>query len=193
MEAQAERSAPEPLDLVEAFVNTADLERHSDEIGTPGALQVWLQARQLIGRSQRVTLTDHRYALQLREALRRAARANNGDRVDAHHLRQLNQLARRGSLVLSFAGDGTARLDPAATGVDAALGRILAAVADSMLSGRWSRLKSCANDGCQWVFYDASKNRSGRWCDMADCGNEAKSRAFRNRHRLKTQPARATG
>jgi predicted RNA-binding Zn ribbon-like protein len=85
--------------------------------------------------------------------------------------------------VVTFARDGAARLSPAASGVDAGLARILAAVFVAMLTSQWPRLKSCGNESCQWAFYDASKNRSGRWCEMADCGNDAKGRAYRARQR----------
>jgi predicted RNA-binding Zn ribbon-like protein len=72
---------------------------------------------------------------------------------------------------------------PSVKGVQAALARILSAVLVAMLTGGWTRLKSCANNGCHWAFYDASRNRSGRWWEMADCGNDAKGRAYRARRR----------
>jgi len=40
-----------------------------------------------------------------------------------------------------------------------------------------SRLGACAPpDGCGWLYYDTSKNRSRRWCSMQTCGNSAKAR-----------------
>ena len=45
-----------------------------------------------------------------------------------------------------------------------------------------ARVKECASENCNWLFFDASKNRSRRWCDMKDCGNRAKAR----RHRART-------
>jgi predicted RNA-binding Zn ribbon-like protein len=48
-------------------------------------------------------------------------------------------------------------------------------------SERMERVKECAADNCNWLFYDASRNRSRRWCDMRDCGNRAKVRRFRKR------------
>jgi predicted RNA-binding Zn ribbon-like protein len=38
------------------------------------------------------------------------------------------------------------------------------------------RVKECATDNCNWLFLDASKNRSRRWCEMQECGNRAKAR-----------------
>lgn len=186
----AGRTVPEPLDLVEAFINTLDLERQSDEIATPAALKNWLRARKLIGASTSISPAELARALQLREALRSAARSNNGDRHDGRSLRELSRLARHQTLLLALGPQGETRLIPAKEGFEAALGQIMAAVAVSMLTGSWVRLKSCASDDCQWAFYDASKNRSRRWCDMADCGNEAKGRAFRSRRATRPSPRR---
>lgn len=175
--------APPPLDLVEAFINTADLETGSDELGSTSALRGWLLGRRLIKRAEAVSERDREQAIRLREALRRAALANNRTAVDSRTIRELNELARDARLVVAFGADGAARLDPSVKGVQAGLARILSAVFVAMLTGGWARLKSCANDDCHWAFYDASKNRSGRWCEMADCGNEAKGRAYRARRR----------
>lgn len=46
-----------------------------------------------------------------------------------------------------------------------------------------TRVKECATDNCNWLFLDASKNRSRRWCEMKECGNRAKAR----RHYQKTK------
>jgi predicted RNA-binding Zn ribbon-like protein len=175
--------APPPLDLVEAFINTLDLETGSDELATTSAVRGWLLGRRLIKRAEAVSERDREQAIRLREALRRAALANNSTAVDSRTIRELNQLAGDARMVVAFGDDGAARLDPSVKGVQAGLARILSAVFVGMLTGGWTRLKSCANTGCHWAFYDASKNRSGRWCEMADCGNEAKGRAYRARRR----------
>jgi len=175
--------APRPLDLVEAFINSADLETGSDELATPSGLRGWLLHRHLIKRAELVSEQDRSAAIRLREALRRAALANNGAAVERRTMRELNQLARDAKMIIAFEEDGTARLDPSVRGVEAGLARILAAVLVAKLTGQWTRLKSCANETCHWAFYDASKNRSGRWCDMTACGNAAKGRAYRARRR----------
>jgi predicted RNA-binding Zn ribbon-like protein len=47
-----------------------------------------------------------------------------------------------------------------------------------------SRLGACSPpDGCGWLYYDTSKNRSRRWCSMATCGNSAKARRHYARQR----------
>jgi predicted RNA-binding Zn ribbon-like protein len=67
-------------------------------------------------------------------------------------------------------------------GVDGALGRLLVLMSEAMAERTWPRLKVCANDACQWAFYDQSRARSGRWCSMQICGNRAKQQAWRARH-----------
>ena len=60
---------------------------------------------------------------------------------------------------------------------------LLAEVFDAQRDGSWQRLKACANPDCQWIYYDASRNRSGRWCSMGECGDVMKARAYRERGR----------
>jgi predicted RNA-binding Zn ribbon-like protein len=85
--------------------------------------------------------------------------------------------------VVRFDAAGRSRLEPSASGVDGALGRLLAIVNTAMTDGTWPRLKACRSHACLWAFYDASKNRSGAWCSMAVCGSRSKARAYRRRHR----------
>ncbi len=47
---------------------------------------------------------------------------------------------------------------------------------DLLVSEEIARVKECATDNCNWLFLDASKNRSRRWCEMKECGNRAKAR-----------------
>jgi predicted RNA-binding Zn ribbon-like protein len=46
-----------------------------------------------------------------------------------------------------------------------------------------SETEGCANDTCQWLFFDQSKNRLKKWCEMQTCGNAVNARAYRQRHR----------
>lgn len=46
-----------------------------------------------------------------------------------------------------------------------------------------TRLRSCANSHCRWVFYDGTRSGTRRWCTMAVCGNRAKLRRYRQRLR----------
>lgn len=49
-----------------------------------------------------------------------------------------------------------------------------------------ARVKECATDNCNWLFLDASKNRSRRWCEMKECGNRAKARRHYQRRQAST-------
>jgi predicted RNA-binding Zn ribbon-like protein len=170
--------APESLRLVQAFVNSVDLEEGRDGLAGPAGLEEWLLGHSLLDVATGVSEEERARAVAMREALRALLLANGGAAPDPSALEALDRVGAR--LEVRFGPDG-AELAPVASGVDGALARILAAVYDSMLEGTWLRLKACRNDGCRWAFYDSSKNRSGVWCSMAVCGSRAKSRAYRAR------------
>jgi predicted RNA-binding Zn ribbon-like protein len=175
--------APGPLGLVQAFVNSVNLESGPDLLADPDGLRAWLVERGLLKEAEPVGQDDLRRAVAVREALRALLLANNGAADEPAATEALNCAAARARLVVRFDADGAARLEPAVAGVDSALGRILAIVYTANAEGSWHRLKACREDVCRWAFYDASKNRSGAWCTMADCGNRAKARAYRQRRR----------
>jgi predicted RNA-binding Zn ribbon-like protein len=181
------KAAPGDLNHVRRFVNTLDLEDGSDLIAEPDALRAWLAERELLDAGAELTAADVRQAHELREALRKLLLANNGDPLDPAATEALNAAAKRAELQVRFLADGDARLEPVRTGIDGAIGRLLAIVYRAMADGTWSRLKACAlHDTCEWAFYDWSKNHSGTWCDMAVCGNRSKARAYRERQRGQT-------
>lgn len=66
---------------------------------------------------------------------------------------------------------------------------IAEAIVDELATGRPDRFRICANDRCQWTFFDASPTGRRRWCDMRTCGNRAK--AARHRAKVKTQASAA--
>lgn len=182
-ESAPEKTAPQPLYLVQRFVNSIDLESGEDELSSPAALGDWFAERGLMERGEEVSAADLRRALDVREGLRAVLMASNGLAADEHKLERLARAADRARLRLHFAPGAAPRLLPAPGGVDGALARLLAVVAASAETGQWERLKACPRDSCRWAFYDHSKNRSGRWCRMEDCGNIEKARAFRERRR----------
>lgn len=181
-EAGPDKRAPEPLRLVQQFVNSADLDRREEELDSPGALRDWLATRGLGEPNAKVSAAELRRALDVREGLRAVLGTHNGLEAEAAAVERLERASARAALRTEFAG-GDPRLAPAGTGADAGLAQLLAIVASSAADGTWQRLKACADEGCRWAFYDRSKNRSGRWCAMAVCGNQQKARAFRERSR----------
>ena len=176
------KPAPDDLILVQAFINSADLDRGSDDLAQPEGLRAWLRELELIDGATAVTAADVVAAKTVREALRELTLANNGGATDSCALETLNRAARSAQLSARFEPGGRAVLEPRAPGIDGAIGRILAIAFDAMESGQWVRLKACPADACGWAFYDETKNRSGTWCAMSVCGNRAKARSFRKRH-----------
>ena len=185
-EAGTAKRAPEPLRLVQQFVNSADLEAGEDELETPVALADWLDRHQLIPAGTSVSPADHRRVIDVREGLRAVLFAHNGGDPDPQAVERLERAATRSELRACFPPDGPPRLAPSCDGASGALARLLVIVTTAAADGTWDRLKACADTGCRWAFYDHSKNRSGSWCAMAVCGNQQKARSYRARRR---QPA----
>jgi predicted RNA-binding Zn ribbon-like protein len=177
---------PRGLELVREFVNTNDIEGKRDVLQTPERLAAWLSERNLIPAGTAVDAGSHARALELREGIRALARANNDEPLDEGRVAAMNRAARAAPMTLAVEpqrGDAGWRLDPAAGGVDAFLGQVMGAIASSMATGTFDRLKACRNDTCRWLFYDHSRNRSATWCTMAVCGSRMKARAYRARQR----------
>lgn len=191
--AHQSRPSTDKLELVRAFVNTVHFEQGEVEetLDSPQALGRFLGQHGLGAVQPKPG--ELRRALEVREALRDLMSANNGQGLDSAALDVLNRAAARARVVAAFDDHASWRIAPASDGVDNALGRMLAAVFESMSEGTWSRMKACGNPDCRWAFYDASKNRSGRWCEMASCGNRMKARAFRERARKASPAARDHG
>jgi predicted RNA-binding Zn ribbon-like protein len=182
-ESAPEKTAPEPLDLVQRFVNSVDLEDGDEELTSPDALREWLVSRDLMAAGERVTQADLARAIDVREGLRALMLANNGHELDTERVGRLDRAAQRAGVRMQFAANREPELVPEAGGLDGAIGRLMAIVAAAVAHGEWERMKACPSETCEWAFYDKSKNRSGRWCSMASCGNQEKARAFRARRR----------
>jgi predicted RNA-binding Zn ribbon-like protein len=158
------KAAPEPLRLVQRFVNTVDHEHHREWIGTAAELADFLGCDE--------AEADVERAHELREALRLLLRANNGAPLDADALAAVNRAAAGVRLSLDERGR-------VVVGADDPLAHVVAVAFEAMLQGTWGRLKACRN--CKWAFYDYSKNRAASWCSMQLCGNRLKTRAYRSR------------
>jgi len=169
------------LGLIQAFVNTADLEPGVEALSDPDALRTWLMARGLMASSQHADQADLKHAIAVREAIRGAIGANSGGSVYPVDIATLNGAVSASRLLPRFGSDGRASLEPHADGVEGALGRIVAAVFAAVNEKDWTRLKLCGSPTCRWAFYDQSRNHSSRWCKMASCGNRQKAKRFRER------------
>jgi predicted RNA-binding Zn ribbon-like protein len=67
--------------------------------------------------------------------------------------------------------------------LDRMLWPVARSAAELLTEGELTRVRTCPGEGCGWLFYDSSKNRSRRWCSMDDCGNRAKARRHYRRQR----------
>jgi predicted RNA-binding Zn ribbon-like protein len=182
-ESIAQKTAPQPLYLVQRFVNSIDLESGEDELESPETLRGWFAERDLMDGTERVGPADLERAVDVREGLRALLLRNNGLPLDEDRVARLDRAASGAGVRVRFHPDRDPKLVPDAKGVDGALARLLAIVAEATADGSWARLKACPREDCEWAFFDRSKNRSGRWCKMEACGNLAKARAFRERRR----------
>jgi predicted RNA-binding Zn ribbon-like protein len=185
--------APGQLELVRHFLNTLDRGRGVDALATPESYTRWLREYALLDRTSEASAAETERARELRENLRAMARNNNGIpcACDAGVLAKASERAKL-SLDFDPAG-GVCRLRSTASGADAALGTILAAVHTAMLERSWSRLKVCADDTCDWGYFDHSKNGCSRWCSAETCGNRNKVRRYRERQAKANDPVAADG
>jgi predicted RNA-binding Zn ribbon-like protein len=167
-------------DLLVAFVNTRDLEEGTDSIGDPEQLDAWIaeQTGEYVGPPD---AEDLERVLALRESLRGLLRANNGGDVDEEELAPLREAAERSRYRTAISADGHLSLIPARSDLSGFEARLLLALERLQVQGAWPRLKACTDDGCQWAFYDATRNRSRTWCSMEECGNREKTRRYRSR------------
>jgi predicted RNA-binding Zn ribbon-like protein len=160
------RAAPPPLRLVQLFLNTWNHETGRELLATPVDVASWFRDQGFDVESRpTVVRRSHR----LREGIRELVVAGVVGPG-------LAESARRAQLTVSFDGP---RLVPQASGLDGALGAIVAVVYEAMRDGSWARLKTCRN--CGWAYWDESKNTSATWCSMQLCGSRIKVRRYRSR------------
>ncbi|MGS0894874.1 CGNR zinc finger domain-containing protein [Burkholderia stagnalis] len=124
-------------------------------------------------------------ALALREALYRLFHAQAEQREPhADDLALLGGFLAEASprIALARMNDGYAwRIVQGRATLAGLLSPVLWSATDLLGGARLAKVKRCANDACQWLFVDDSKNGSRRWCSMSSCGNRAK--AYRHYHK----------
>ncbi|MFF5336665.1 CGNR zinc finger domain-containing protein [Streptomyces sp. NPDC013181] len=162
-------SAPGGLALVEALVNTLDVETGADRLDTAEGRAAFALAE-----------SDVPAARALREALRAACLAHAGHCPDDGPLGELDRLLAGAPLRVTVDAAGAAGLRPVEEepGLTA---RIAAAIAAASADGTWARLKACEAADCRWAYYDRSPAGRRRWCSMSVCGARAKMRTYRAR------------
>jgi predicted RNA-binding Zn ribbon-like protein len=185
--------APGTLELVRRYVNTDDIYNDRDELGNEGAATAWLAKEGVLTDNQPIAADDLAALRDLRDTLRALAAANATggqaprgaidafNRLSAPHAASVRLDVEHGSLV------GFVRAHD--NGAGGAISALAAAVHQAVLTGTWTRLKSCANPECRWLFYDESRSRTARWCSMRACGSITKARRYRARQRRQASDA----
>ena len=96
------------MGLIQAFVNTADLEPGIDALGDPDALSGWLVARRLMAAGARASEQDLKHSIAVREAIRGAIGANSGGSVYPVDMATLNRCSKwRAVCACLLAGSAT--------------------------------------------------------------------------------------
>ena len=168
--------------LVQTLVNTIELPDGSDRLADPADARPWLVDNHLLAPHAELIDADLDLVRALREALRAMLVHNaGGPPPNKTALAALRTVAEGGTARADVGDDGELRLAAHGDSVRDRLVELLLIIRDAQRDGTWERLKACANDECQWAFYDRSRNHGGTWCEMAACGNKLKNRAFRAR------------
>ncbi len=181
MSSQIQENSLKPeIDLLVDFVNTRDVEEETDAIAAPAQLRAWIaeHAGEYLPELEAEDLSP---VLELREALRALMLTNNAVPASERELEPLHAAAERSRFRLAFDPDGKLSLAPARADLSGFESRLLLALERLQCEGAWPRLKACTDEGCQWAFYDATRNRSRTWCSMDVCGNREKTRRYRRR------------
>lgn len=176
----AKNSLESEAELITAFVNTRDLEEETDSIATAEQLVAWIAERtgEYIAEPEAAEMAR---VQALRESLRALLLTNNGAEAGERELRPLREAAERSRYRPAMEPDGSLTLEPARADLTGFESRLLLAVERLQAQGAWPRLKACTDEGCQWAFYDTTRNRSRTWCSMEECGNREKTRRYRSR------------
>jgi predicted RNA-binding Zn ribbon-like protein len=180
------KPAPGPLRLVQSLVNTVEMPDGADRLADPDDARPWLIDNGLLAPRAAATAADLELLRAVREALRTMLVHNaGGPPPNKTALAVLRTLAEGATARADLGDDGEIRLAADGNSLRERLIDVLLIVRDAQRDGTWALLKACANDECQWAFYDKSRNHGGTWCDMATCGNKLKNRAFRARSKAR--------
>src|SRR5918992_4791025 len=138
-----EKTAPGPLELVQRFVNSVDLESGEDELTSPEALNQWLAKRGLMGRDERVSAADLERVVDVREGVRALLLANSGLRPDPDRIERLDAAVAGAAVRMRFRPGADPALEPEAGGGDGGIGRLMAVVAGAGGGGGLTRPQAC--------------------------------------------------
>lgn len=123
--------------------------------------------------------------MRFRDTLREFAKQlYEGGRITGVMIDAVNEQLERSAIIRRARQDGAdVRVEwlPQESTWTAVLAETAANFAQTLASGRASRIRLCDNENCKWVFHDDTRNRSKRYCEDKTCGNLMKVRRFRER------------
>lgn len=183
-----------------AFINTLELEKGSvvDHLDTATTALEWLIGHGLMHREAEISLVGRVEAepeygerilvriRRVRSAMRELVDASVERRAPAKGcLDEVNRVLRTHYVTILVPSSDGVHMGHRHEGdpVDGALARLAESIARYLGEGKTDRLRICANDACQWAFFDTSRTARRKWCDMTTCGNRAKAARHRERQR----------
>jgi len=132
------------------------------------ALGEWMKQRGWLERGAVPSQRTFDAALRLRGAIRDYLKC---EPADCHRkpaiIEALTGAMAPFSLRVAEGGKGGMKLLSAEAGVQAGLSPIVAEIYDGSANSTLDRVKTCAADECQCVFFDRSKPGTRRWCQSA--------------------------
>lgn len=172
---------------VESLFSYADLVVWCQQVGLVSLAEAQELERRA-GKSPAEAETTLRRAISLREAIYRIVTAHvDGKQAEQADFDLLNAEIANAAVYwkLKSAPDGFAwEWDTGVDNLAWMLGPIARSAAELLTSPELYRVGICADeDGCGFVFFDTSRNRSRRWCSMDDCGNRAKAQRHYQRQK----------
>lgn len=170
---------------------------HHDKLKTFDDLREWLRRAGLLASIEAIALvrrchgqvaeTVLKGALGLRKAIRQAAQAvADREPLPAGAIRTLNTfLSRRAGYfqIERRSSQFERRFVSPLVEPMMLLAPIAESAADLLCNGDLTLVRRCADENCDLLFYDTTKNHRRRWCSMSSCGNRAKVAAHRARQK----------
>lgn len=146
-----------------------------ERLHTPEDLGDWISSR-FDAIDTPVSDSQFAAAIDVRRAITVLAHsAADAQRFQTPSVDLLNQTASATPVRPYLPGGSTLRPTPTMTAV---LSTIAANAIDILITPG-QRVRRCAGENCQLIFFDHSRPNARRWCSMARCGNRAKARVHR--------------
>jgi predicted RNA-binding Zn ribbon-like protein len=184
---------PTELANVYEFANSLDLRsfthnrvRHAtgDELENGQGLAAWMATRGLIKPGTAISSSLFDTTIQLRSGVRALIECDPAERLKNMDVwRLLNKSLRLFPVVVQATQSGEMEFQSVRDDALRGLAIIVAELYNASKNGSLDRLKMCAAEECQRVFFDRSKPGSRRWCSSTLCGNRTKTRTYRKRHK----------